>query len=63
MFLDRPCLSFGSLKLTAYLLRIHRRGLVRAILDLLGEAFWEFIGYVIAEAFRKDRPSFPKDVL
>jgi hypothetical protein len=33
------------------------------ILDLLGDAFWEFISYAIEEAFREDRPSFPKDVL
>ena len=33
------------------------------ILGLLGEALWEFIKLAIAEAFRDDRPSFPKDVL
>jgi|tagenome__1003787_1003787.scaffolds.fasta_scaffold8757128_1 hypothetical protein len=33
------------------------------ILDVLGEAFWEFICYAIAEGFRDDRPTFPKDVL
>ena len=33
------------------------------VLDLLGDVFWEFINYAIAEAFREDRPSFPKDVL
>lgn len=33
------------------------------ILGVLGEAFWEFISFAIAEAFRDDGPSFPKDVL
>jgi len=33
------------------------------ILGLLGEAFWEFIKFAIAEAFRDDRPSFSKDML
>jgi hypothetical protein len=32
------------------------------IFDLLSEAFWEFLNFAIAEAFRDDRPSFPKDI-
>jgi hypothetical protein len=37
--------------------------LLELILDLLGEASLEFLGFAIEEAFRDDRQSFPKDVL